>query len=86
VIYEDVQHRLRFSLDHHKSVKMAVVQFYIQWGKQRKLARINVRRIFGEKLASEEGRVSRCVVVLQQSVLLSPKFGAKSSHISTQSP
>jgi hypothetical protein len=28
----------------------------------------------------------RCVVVMQQTVLLSPKFGAKSSHIFTQSP
>jgi hypothetical protein len=30
--------------------------------------------------------VSRCVVVMQQPVLLLPKFGAKSLHIFTQSP
>jgi hypothetical protein len=29
--------------------------------------------------------VRRCVVVMQQPVLLSPKFGAKSSHIFTHS-
>jgi hypothetical protein len=30
--------------------------------------------------------LSRCVVEMQQSVLLQPKFGAKSLHIFTQSP
>jgi hypothetical protein len=34
----------------------------------------------------EKVRMRRCVVVMQQSVLLSPKFGAKSSHIFTQLP
>jgi hypothetical protein len=29
--------------------------------------------------------VRRCVVVMQQPVVLSPKFGKKSSHIYTQS-
>jgi hypothetical protein len=33
------------------------------------------------KFRSEKGRVRQCVVVMLQPVLLSPKFGAKSSHI-----
>jgi hypothetical protein len=42
--------------------------------------------VFGKKFPGEKGSVKRCVVVIQQQVLLSPKFGAKSSHIFTQSP
>jgi hypothetical protein len=34
----------------------------------------------------KKGSVRRCVVVMQLPVLLSPKFGAKSSHIFMQSP
>jgi hypothetical protein len=34
----------------------------------------------------EKGSVRGCVVAMQQPVLLSPKFGKKSSHIFTQSP
>jgi hypothetical protein len=34
-----------------------------------------------KKFPCENGSVRRCVVVMQQPVLLSPKFGAKSSHI-----
>jgi hypothetical protein len=41
---------------------------------------------FGKKFPGEKGSVGRCVVVMQQPVLLSSKFGAKSSHIFTQSP
>jgi hypothetical protein len=39
-----------------------------------------------KKVPGEKGSVKRCVVVMQQPVLLSPKFGAKSSHIFMQSP
>jgi hypothetical protein len=42
--------------------------------------------VFGQKFPGEEGSVRRCVDVMQQSVLLSPKFGAKSSHILTGFP
>jgi hypothetical protein len=43
--------------------------------------------IFGKKkIPGEKGSVRRCVVMMQQPVPLSPKFGAKSSHIFTQSP
>jgi hypothetical protein len=38
----------------------------------------------GKKFPGEKGSVLRCVV-MQQPDLLSPKFGAKSSHIFTQS-
>jgi hypothetical protein len=42
--------------------------------------------VFGQKFHGEKGSARRCVVVMQQSVLLPLKFGAKSSHILTQSP
>jgi hypothetical protein len=43
--------------------------------------------VFGKKkIPTEKGHVRWCVVVMQQPVLLSPKFGAKSSHIFTRSP
>jgi hypothetical protein len=38
--------------------------------------------VFGEKFTSDKGNVRRCVVVMQQPVLLSLNFGAKSSHYS----
>jgi hypothetical protein len=39
--------------------------------------------IFCQEFLGEKGSVRRCVVVMQQPVLLSPKFGVKSSHIFT---
>jgi hypothetical protein len=42
--------------------------------------------VFGKKFPGKKGSVRRCIVVMQQPVLLSPKFGAKSSHIFMQSP
>jgi hypothetical protein len=44
------------------------------------------RVIVGQKFPSEKESVRWCVVVMQQPVLLSPKFWAKSSHIFTQLP
>jgi hypothetical protein len=38
-----------------------------------------------KKIPDERGSVRQCVVKMQE-VLLSPKFGAKSSHVFTQSP
>jgi hypothetical protein len=38
---------------------------------------------FGQIFPGEKGSVKRSIVVMQQPVLLSPKFGAKSSHIFT---
>jgi hypothetical protein len=40
--------------------------------------------VFGQKFPGEKGSKRRCVVVMQQPVLLLPKFWAKSSHIFKQ--
>jgi hypothetical protein len=74
VVYESVQRCLRFYLSHLNCVKMGAFQFYLQSGKQKS-------RVGGEK-----GSVRQRVIVMQQPVLLSPKFGVKSLHIFTQSP
>jgi hypothetical protein len=42
--------------------------------------------ILVKKFPSEKGSVRRFIVVMQQSVRSSPKFGAKSSHFFIQSP
>jgi hypothetical protein len=42
--------------------------------------------VFRQKLLGEDGRVRRSVVMVKQSGLFSPKFGATSSHVFTQSP
>jgi hypothetical protein len=39
---------------------------------------------FCQKFPDEKGSVRRCVVVMQQPVLLSPKFASKSSHIAVK--
>jgi hypothetical protein len=45
MFFEGVQHGLLFCLDHLNCVKMVALQFYLQSGKQRKVARDQVRRI-----------------------------------------
>jgi hypothetical protein len=67
---------------------MAAFQFYFQSGKQRKVEWVvdDSHVVFHQKFRDEEGSVKRCVIVVQQPVLLLRKFGAKSSHIFTQSP
>jgi hypothetical protein len=42
--------------------------------------------VFGQKIPGEKGSVRQCIVVMQQLVLSSPKFGGESSHIFMQSP
>jgi hypothetical protein len=89
VLCEGVQHRLQFCLDHLRYVKMAAAfQFELQSGKQRKLRWVGNDRhvVFGKKFRGEKGSVRQCVVMMRQPVLLSQKFGAKSSHIFTQLP
>jgi hypothetical protein len=91
VFCEGIQHRLPFSLDHLNCVKMAAFQFYLQSEKQRKVVwgPSQASRLGGErqlKFTGENGSVKRCVVLMQQKVLLFPKFGVKSSHIFMQSP
>jgi hypothetical protein len=56
---------------------MAVSQFHLQTGKaeKSKVGGDDSHFVFGQ-----EGSVRRCVVVMQQPVRLSPKFGAKYSH------
>jgi hypothetical protein len=73
---EGVQHRLRFYLDHLNFVKTAAFQA----GKKRKVLGSQVIRVGW----LEKESVRRCIVVMQQPVLLWPKFWAKSSHIFTQ--
>jgi hypothetical protein len=41
---------------------------------------------FFQKLLGEDGSVRRGVVMVKQPGLFSPKFGATSSHVFTQSP
>jgi hypothetical protein len=42
--------------------------------------------VFSQKFPGDKGSVKRCVVTMQQPVLSSPNFAAKSSHIFMQSP
>jgi hypothetical protein len=66
---------------------MTAFQFYLQWEKQKKVGWMvgDSHVVFGQKFPGENGSVRWCVVIMQQPVLLSPKFEAKSSHILTQS-
>jgi hypothetical protein len=65
---------------------MVAFQFYPHVGKDRKVEWVgdNSHVVFGQKFPGEKGTVRRCVIVMQQPVLLSPKFGAKPSHIFVQ--
>jgi hypothetical protein len=62
---------------------MAAYQFYLQPGKQRKAgwAGDDSHVVFGQKFPGKKGSVRWCIVMMQQPVLLSPKFRAKTSHI-----
>ena len=42
--------------------------------------------VCSQKLLGEDGSVSRCVVMVKQSDLFSPKLGTMSSHFFRQSP
>jgi hypothetical protein len=65
---------------------MAAFQFYIQFEKQRKVGWLgdDSHVDFGQKFPCEKESVRQYDVVMQQPILLSPKFGAKFSHIFTQ--
>jgi hypothetical protein len=67
---------------------MAAFPFYLQSGKERKVKWVggDSHGAFGKKFLGGKGSVRWCVVVMQQPVLLSPKFGAKHSHIFMQLP
>jgi hypothetical protein len=65
---------------------MAAFQFHIQSGKQKsRVGGGRQSRCFSSKFPGEKGSVKECVVVMQQPVILSPKFGAKFSHTFRQS-
>jgi hypothetical protein len=67
LVFEGVQHRLRFCLDHIICVKMAAFQFYLQSGKQRKVGWVgdDIHVVFGQKFTGEKGSVRWCVTVIQ---------------------
>ena len=46
----------------------------------------NSNFVFRQKLVGEDGSVRRCVVIVKQPGLFSPKMGTMSSHFSRQSP
>jgi len=46
----------------------------------------NSNFVFRQKLVGEDGSVSRCVVMVKQPGLFSPKLGTMSSHFFAQSP
>jgi hypothetical protein len=77
VFWDDVQHCLRFCLDHLSCVKMAAFQFYLHSGKQRKARWGQQSCYFRSKLPGEKGSVRGCVVVMQKSVLFVTKVRGK---------
>jgi hypothetical protein len=84
---EGVQHRLRFYSITSPLPKWRPFSSIFNRG-NRKLGWVedNSRLISGQKFPGKKGSVRRCVVVMQQPVILSPKFEAKFSHICIQSP
>ena len=46
----------------------------------------NSNFVFRQKLLGEDGGVGRCVVLMKQPGLFSPKLGTMTSHFFTQSP
>jgi hypothetical protein len=86
VFCEGVQHCLQFYLNHFICVKMVAFQFYLQLGKQKSRVGGDDILFFVKISLVKKGNVRGCIVMMQQLVLLSPKFGVKSSHIFTHSP
>jgi hypothetical protein len=58
---------------------MVAFQFYLQSGKQIKVSGCGIDNhvAFGKKFCRENGSVRWYVVIMQQPVLLSPKFGGE---------
>jgi hypothetical protein len=89
---DSVQHCLKFCLDRLNCFKMVAIQL----GKQRKVVGEQVWRVgwvgmgviwfLVQKFPGQKGSVKWCAVMMQQPVLLSPKFWAESLHIFMQSP
>jgi hypothetical protein len=65
---------------------MMAFQFYLPSRKQKsKVGGDDSHIAFGKQFRGVKGSLRLCVFVLEHSVLLSPKFGARSVHIFTQS-
>jgi hypothetical protein len=64
---------------------MAAFQLYLQAGKQKSKVVVDYDShvVFGGEFPGGKGSMRRCIVLMQQPVLLSPMFGATSSHIFT---
>jgi hypothetical protein len=69
-------------------LKWRAFSFIFNYGNRGKVGWMwdNSHVVFGQKFPGEKGSVIQCVVVMQWPVLLSPKLGAKSSHILTHLP
>jgi hypothetical protein len=66
---------------------MVAFQFHLQSVEQESsVGGKTVMLFLVKKIPEEKGSVRKCVLIMQQPVLLLPKFGAKSSQIFTQSP
>jgi hypothetical protein len=86
VFCEGVQHRLQLCLHYLSCVKMMAFQFYLLSRKQKsKVGGDDSHIAFGKQFRGAKGSLRLRVVVMEHSFLLSPKFGAKSVHIFTQS-
>jgi hypothetical protein len=65
---------------------MAAFQFYLQLRKQEsRVSGDDGHVVFDQKFHDEKGSVRQYVVVMQEPVLLSPKFSEQSLHIFMQS-
>jgi hypothetical protein len=85
----------KLCLDQLNCVKMAAFHIYVHSEKQKSLKGPSQESrlggdgshiVSGKKFPVGKGSERRCIVVMQQPVLLSPKFGSKSFHILMQSP
>jgi hypothetical protein len=91
LFYQSVKHSLRFGLDLLDGIKLASFQLQFYFWKQEEVTGCQTRGVRwmgndSQKLLGEEGSVRRGVVMVKQSGLFLPKFGATSSHVFTQSP
>jgi hypothetical protein len=80
---EGVHSHLRFCLDHLSCVEMGPFSFIYSWvNRELRWVGDDSYVIFGQKFSGEK-LSARQYVVMQEPVLLSSKFWAKSSHIFT---
>jgi hypothetical protein len=83
-------------MDLLNGIKPASFQLEFNFWKQEEVTGCQIREVgwvgddsylgFRQKLLGEDGSVRRGVVIVKQRDLFSPKFGATSSHVFTQSP